>query len=114
MSIVVELVVTVYTSINPNFPPPPIQSDIEPPEWEGCPADITQPLDPGTNSAIVTWPDPTTSDNSGSEPTISVNVSNPELFSAGTYTVQYVATDQASNQAVCEFTVVVTGKQSQP
>ncbi|XP_071506901.1 hyalin-like [Diadema antillarum] len=93
-----------------------VVQDAEPPVLQDCPSDITQPLDQGTNSAIVRWDEPTASDNSGVAPTITSTASNPELFFAGTYTVRYVASDEATppNTAECEFTVTITVDQAVP
>ena len=54
--------------------------------------------------------DPTVTDNSGVDPAVTSTSSNPELFYAGSYIVQYVAADEASNEATCEFSVVIESK----
>eukprot|EP00057_Strongylocentrotus_purpuratus_P002521 XP_003724684.1 PREDICTED: hyalin isoform X1 [Strongylocentrotus purpuratus] len=89
-------------------------NDVENPVWQTCPTFISQPLDPGTNSAIVRWTDPTVTDNSGVDPVVTSTSSNPELFYAGSYTVEYVARDETGNEARCEFTVVIETDESVP
>ncbi|XP_041471817.1 hyalin-like isoform X1 [Lytechinus variegatus] len=89
-------------------------NDVENPVWQTCPAFITRPLDPGTNSAIVSWPEPTVLDNSGVDPTVTSTASNPELFFAGSYTVEYIARDEAGNEAKCEFMVVIETDENVP
>jgi hypothetical protein len=80
--------------------------DLEPPAFAGCPANITQGTDPLLCSAIVFWAAPTATDNCSGVTVVSSH--NPgDVFSLGTETVVYTATDVAGNTATCQFTVTV-------
>jgi len=84
--------------------------DNEDPVISGCPANITQNNDAGECSAVVTWTEPTASDNCTDPGDLTWNKShNPgSTFPVGTTTVTYTATDEAGNEsAVCSFTVTV-------
>lgn len=80
-------------------------TDDEPPVAT-CPADITQPADPGECGASITFA-ATATDNC---PGVAVTCSPPSgtLFPIGTTTVTCTATDGAGNQDVCTFSVTVT------
>ncbi|XP_033628800.1 extracellular matrix protein A-like [Asterias rubens] len=75
-----------------------------------CPAPIFTVTDAGQPGAVVTWT-VTAQDNSGAEPTI-VCVADGGLvsgdeFPIGVTTVTCTATDAASNEASCSFTITV-------
>jgi hypothetical protein len=80
-----------------------------------CPATITRETarDYSSNltrsfTQFMTWPLPTISDNSGILPSLS----EPSLpmgdFEAGTYTIDYSATDAVGLSSSCSFTVTIT------
>jgi hypothetical protein len=78
-----------------------------------CPAPIFTVTDASQPGAVVTWT-VTAQDNSGAEPTI-VCVADGGLvsgdeFPIGVTTVTCTATDAASNEASCSFTITVEGK----
>ncbi|MBI3949247.1 MAG: HYR domain-containing protein [Acidobacteria bacterium] len=71
-----------------------------------CPADVNATTNPGQNCAVVNYPAPTASDNC---PGVTKSCSPPSgtCFPLGSTTVTCTATDAASNQAACTFTVNV-------
>ncbi len=79
--------------------------DLTNPVISACPANITLYSGDGA-SVAVTWTAPTATDNSGIVTLISTNESG-ELFSPGTVTVIYTATDEAGNFVTCSFDVTV-------
>ena len=91
-------------------------ADSEAPVFTGCPGNITQNVDAGVCSALVSWSIPTASDNCGGTPVIVRTNSSGVTFvsetqatvSVGTSTITYTATDAAGNWAECSFTVTVT------
>ena len=62
----------------------------------------------GQASAVVTWTEPTASDNSGFY-TITSSHSSGASFSIGITTVTYTVVDSAGNTAAYSFNVTVTG-----
>ena len=84
-------------------------SDRENPIISGTPQNIDQSTDPGLDTAIVSWPEPTASDNSGYV-TLSSSHEPGDSFSIGDTTVTYTAVDPYSNKAIKSFTVTVRGK----
>ncbi len=70
-----------------------------------CPANITLPLVSGC-SRSVTWTPPSASDNCGVA-SFTSNISPGAIFSLGTTTVTYTATDINDNPATCVFTVTI-------
>ncbi len=81
--------------------------DTEDPVISGIPADIvTAPDSSGGSTAVVSWTEPTASDNVGVA-SLSGTHSPGDTFSTGTTTVTYTATDAAGNTAVASFTVTV-------
>ena len=74
-----------------------------------CPDDIVQATDPGRYLAIVTWEDPTITENSGKPPTVLVSPESGSDFPAGNSTVLVSAEDEDMNRANCTFNVEVIG-----
>jgi len=82
------------------------------PGLTACPADIPATATPGGCTAIVSWTQPTATDNCGNVTLVSTK--NPgDVFTAGTTIVTYTATDDYNNTRTCSFNVVVT-EVSQP
>lgn len=81
-------------------------TDNENPTLSSLPLDITQGTDLGNCSAIVTWADPTASDNCGIDSTTPSQASGTS-FPLGTTTVQYMTTDIHGNSASASFTVTI-------
>ena len=81
-------------------------NDTQPPVLEDCPEDIEVALNVGQNFAIVTWTEPTASDNCGtSDP--NADYEPGEAFPPGTTTVTYTTMDAAGNTASCSFDITV-------
>ncbi len=85
-------------------------TDTEQPVITGCPNDIQVQAPDGLTSTVVTWIEPTATDNSGIEPTRVRTRVPGSSFSIGTTEVQYTFSDQAGNVALCTFDVIVTRK----
>ena len=89
-------------------------NDTQIPVITGCPADITKSSDNGLCTAIVSWTEPAATDNCTAEGTLVWTKSHTpgDLFSYGTTTVTYTATDEASNNSItCSFDVIVVDNQ---
>ncbi|XP_072013682.1 uncharacterized protein [Amphiura filiformis] len=82
--------------------------DVIPPVISGCVNDFSVELPAGNTQGIVTWPEPTATDNSGVQPSVSRSHIPMSLFSLGRTNVIYRFTDQAGNMATCSFLVTVT------
>ena len=87
-------------------------SDRQNPVITNLPTDFTVPTDPGKPTAVVTWNEPTASDNSNQMVTLVSNhqsgdAANP--FPIGPTIVTYTATDLYSNMETGQFIVTVTG-----
>ncbi|MEO6725361.1 MAG: HYR domain-containing protein, partial [Blastocatellia bacterium] len=83
-------------------------ADTEPPK-PVCPANITQPTDPGLCTAVVTYTATVTDNCPGA--TVACSPPSTSVFPKGTTTVTCTATDAASNTASCSFTVTVEDKE---
>ncbi|XP_066289142.1 CUB and sushi domain-containing protein 3-like [Branchiostoma lanceolatum] len=89
------------------------------PTFSNCPGDITAVAPPMKTEANVLWLAPTATDNSGSTPTVDVDITTslgpvnflqripPIWFQEGQYTVTYTASDQEGNRATCDFSIHV-------
>ena len=84
-------------------------SDREQPVYIDTPAlNLTVNNDAGLPSAVVTWTEPTVTDNSGLF-TVSVSHSSGSAFDIGITTVTYTAVDASGNTASYAFIVMVEG-----
>ena len=63
----------------------------------------------GLDSAVVTWTEPTVTDNSG-DYTVTSNYNPEDRFSVGTTRVTYYAWDASGNNVSFSFNVTVEGK----
>ena len=82
--------------------------DNEDPVLSSIPANITQNTDPGLPTGVVTWSEPTASDNSGSV-TLTSSHESGEAFPIGVTVVTYTAVDAASNMVTSSFAVLIEG-----
>lgn len=81
-------------------------NDAQNPLITGCPSNITQGTDNGVCTAVVTWNQPSSSDNCPGDTLTSTH--NPgNTFALGTTTVTYTAEDTTGNTSTCSFTVTV-------
>ena len=85
-----------------------MNTDNENPVISDLPDDITQNTDSELSTAVVTWTEPTATDNSASV-TLSSSHNSGDMFSIGNTTVTYTATNGASNTVVAMFTVEIEG-----
>ena len=60
----------------------------------------------GTTNTVVTWTEPTATDNSGLTPTVTKSHQPGDSFPVGTTQVTYTFTDEAGNEAECQFEVI--------
>ncbi|XP_070549873.1 hyalin-like [Ptychodera flava] len=72
-----------------------------------CPADTTVEYDDGGTTAVVTFSGESATDNSGTTPTVTCSPASGTVFADGETTVTCTATDAASNEGSCTFTVTV-------
>lgn len=87
--------------------------DDQPPMIEGCPSNITQSTDPGLCTAVVSWREPTVSDNVPGAIIIQTGGLPPgSAFPVGTSVITYLAEDLSGNTATCSFNVTVTDDQA--
>ena len=61
-------------------------------------------------TAVVSWRQPSATDNSGEQVTISSNFNSGDTFPIGVTTVTFTATDTSANEESATFTITVTGK----
>ena len=71
-----------------------------------CPANVTQPNDPGLCSAVVTYPAPTVTDNCPGT-TVACAPPSGSTFPVGSTPVTCTATDSGGGTSACTFTVTV-------
>ncbi|RBP32232.1 HYR domain-containing protein, partial [Oceanihabitans sediminis] len=71
-----------------------------------CPVNINIDNDPGNCNAVVTWPNPTATDNCTGY-TVTSSHSSGDTFPIGTTEVTYTITDASGNTATCSFNVTV-------
>jgi gliding motility-associated-like protein len=77
-----------------------------------CPSDINAPTDPGICEAVVTFADPTFTDNCpGGTITQTAGLPSGSSFPTGVSTIEYTATDDAGTQQVCSFDIIVNDEQ---
>ena len=87
----------------------PVIGDDTAPMLAGTPANITQPANAGScTQAVVSWTDPTATDNCDPSPTVVCAPASGSVFPVGTTTVTCTATDACGNQATSTFDVTVT------
>ncbi|MEA1874044.1 MAG: HYR domain-containing protein, partial [Bacteroidota bacterium] len=88
-------------------------TDNQAPDILGCPANITRSNTLDACESVVSWTEPTATDNCSSTGNIVWNKShNPgDIFPVGTTTVTYTATDEAGNISTCNFDITVLDNQ---
>jgi len=83
-------------------------NDTEAPVISGCPGNIMVQAEAGGCDAVVSWTEPTATDNCGMQSFTSTH-SPGDTFGQGTTTVTYTAQDIHGNTSTCSFDVTVTG-----
>ena len=84
-----------------------VGQDTTPPTVSGCPDPLSFNVAMGTTAMVVTWTEPTVTDNSGVTPAITRSHMPGESFPLGTTMVLYSYTDMAGNVATCSFTITI-------
>ena len=82
--------------------------DTTAPVLSGCPTDMTINADAGGCTAVVTWTDPTATDNCDPAPVVVCNPLSGSIFQQGPTLVTCTATDDCDNIDTCTFTVTVS------
>ena len=72
-----------------------------------CIEDVSEDVEIGTPETMVSWIEPTATDNSGSVNRASRSHSPGQLFAIGTTEVTYTFVDPSGNEASCTFSVIV-------
>ena len=83
-----------------------IEVDSTAPVISNCALSATYTVSVGTSSRIVTWTEPTATDNSGMMPAVTKSHQPFDSFRVGMTQVTYTFTDQAGNAASCSFTII--------
>ena len=82
--------------------------DTTPPIFDSCPTTWSiAPFDLASQTAVVTWQEPSASDNCNV--VVTGNFNSGDSLPAGLTKVVYTATDDSGNTAICEFEVTVIG-----
>ncbi len=80
--------------------------DSAPPVITGCPDSQTYTIPIEMSTIVVTWTEPTATDDSGAEPTVIRTHQPGQQFGIGTTEVIYVFMDAAGNEAMCTFSII--------
>ncbi|XP_072024945.1 uncharacterized protein [Amphiura filiformis] len=83
-----------------------IVADNELPVLNGMPNDVTQNNDPNQPTAVITWIEPTATDNSG-EVSLTSDYQSGDIFIIGVTVVTYRAVDGSANEATSSFTITI-------
>ena len=86
--------------------------DVQPPTITSCPSNITVNNTPGLCSAVVSWAQPTASDNCPGVFMAPVPQGPGSTFPLGVTTIVYTAVDASANSSTCSFTVTVNDNES--
>lgn len=82
--------------------------DTTPPVISDCPETQTLQVELGITSGIGVWTEPTATDLSGVAILTTRTNSPGQLFPVGQTLVMYIFSDASMNEAVCQFSVIVT------
>ncbi|XP_071824175.1 uncharacterized protein [Apostichopus japonicus] len=89
--------------------------DNTPPVISGCPGVQSGTVEIGTNEqASIVWTEPTATDLSRTSTLIQRTHPPGSLFASGTTSVTYTFADSSTNEATCQFNVVVTTVDTTP
>ena len=81
------------------------EDDSSPPTVSNCPESSEYAIPFGLTSRVVTWSEPTATDDSGMEPTVTQTHLPSDSFPVGTTQVIYTFMDRAGNIAMCSFQI---------
>ncbi|XP_033097160.1 mucin-12-like [Anneissia japonica] len=87
-------------------------SDDEAPVFSFTPESQTQDTSEGSSTAVVTWDDAEATDNSGTDPTVTVDIPSGSTFQIGNTTVTYRAVDSEGNEIQFSFVITVTDNEA--
>ena len=74
------------------------------------PESLIANTDPELPVAVVSWQQPSATDNSGEPVTITSNFNSGDTFPLGITNILYTATDKSGNKVSAMFTIFVSGK----
>ena len=80
-----------------------------PPVISGC-ADVGTTIGLNIGGAVVTWTEPSATDNSGGVSLLSRTSAPGQFFVVGSTLVTYIFVDGSGNTAECTFNVIVTSQ----
>ncbi|XP_072024954.1 hyalin-like [Amphiura filiformis] len=83
-----------------------IVADNELPVWNGMPSDVTQNNDLNQPTAVITWTEPTATDNSGVV-SLPSDYQSGDRFAIGVTIVTYTAVDGSANEATAHFIITI-------
>jgi probable HAF family extracellular repeat protein len=86
--------------------------DDQAPALNGCPGNLTNYVAPGASNAVVSWSNPTATDNCDGIVPVFVAPTNGSTFNLGVTLVSCQATDSSGNTSTCGFSVAVFQVQS--
>jgi hypothetical protein len=81
--------------------------DNQAPALSGCPGNLTKYVPPGASNAVVTWSNPTATDNCDGVVPVFATPTNGSTFNLGVTPVTCGATDSSGNTRTCTFNVTV-------
>ena len=92
-----------------------VQADAQKPNLT-CPDNVNVAMDAGKCGAVVTWTAPTATDNCDSPFTATQTMGDDSgsLFTEGTQTIEFTATDAANNSKTCTSTITVQSDIEKP
>ncbi|KAJ8036101.1 Hyalin [Holothuria leucospilota] len=91
-----------------------MQVDTADPVVVNCTSTIHRTVELGTPDLEVTWVEPTAFDAFDPELDVQKSHSPPASFTVGTHTVVYSFTDDAGNEAVCSFNIIILAEDTLP
>ena len=86
------------------------KSDDEKPVFFNVPENLVINTDPGLPTAVVSWQQPSATDNSGGSVTITSNFNSSDTFPIGITNVTYTATDTSGNEESAMFSITIIGE----
>ena len=86
-----------------------VPTDAFSPVISNCPSDLTVYVANGVSSSVVSWTEPTATDNLGAVRSFQTSAPGA-TFGVGTTTVTYTFEDTVPNQSTCSFDVSVVGE----
>ncbi len=82
-----------------------VEIDSSIPVITGCPDSMKYTIPQGSSTQVVTWIEPTATDNSGIPPVFTQSHQPGDRFPIGTTQVTYTFSDTAGNEARCIFSI---------